>query len=64
MKIYKIQFKRMELKNKHRMILKILFRKSSHLYFNQISIKFQCAKGDGDDDNLDGACLNENIAKS
>ena len=37
MKIYKIQFKRMKLKNKHKMILKILFSKSSHLYFNQIS---------------------------
>lgn len=37
MKIYKIQFKKMELKNKHKMILKILLSKSSHLYFNQIS---------------------------
>lgn len=37
MKIYKIQFKKIKLKNKHKMISKILFSKSSHLYFNQIS---------------------------
>ncbi len=36
MKIYKIQFKKMKLKNKHKMILKILFSKSSHHYFNLI----------------------------